>query len=351
MTAVATPDALFLSLATAIATITAAAVALGLLRPHGRGEQLASVAVIHAAVLGITAGLLAVARRHPSGALNVVIALGILAPGLYVVTQAISEIVKPPLRPGEDDSPDRVARRAHVAIGVSSVGVAIGLLFALTTPGLIDSIVTPKQPRSSSGYSPSTRPVFSCLANKDCPGPPYVAFNSYRNTPSYGDERSFVDARRASDTKTKSYRDVLNVSEGQEIVVRIYVDNNADARQAVRRQETVSQNARLLVLSDLNEKKRLIVAASITADNAIPRTVSDTVELLSNHPIAADYIEGSARIFNGAQGPTGSSLSDDVYADGKKRTRGALLGFARMDGRIAGEFKQASVVELKFSIR
>ena len=87
---------LYLGLATAIATFTAAAVALGLLRCSGRRERASSIAVVLFATVGIAAALIAVARGRTSGFGNVLIGAGLLSGAVFVLTRAMRLIFSPP---------------------------------------------------------------------------------------------------------------------------------------------------------------------------------------------------------------------------------------------------------------
>lgn len=341
------PSALYLGLATAIAGFTAAAVTLDLLKPHGRWGRWSSFTVVLVSVLGIAAAFIAVAREEASATLHVAIAAGLVAPGLFVLIRALDEIV-------QDRSVDPPLRRSKQLALVSTIATlaVLGLLMA-TTPELLETIFKPEQskaPPAGGGFSPSARTVFSCLEHsRDCPGPGYPAFNSYRNTPSYGDERAFLDARLEHRTEAGSYENVLKVTPGQRVVVRAYFNNNGDARFESRPGDSVARGTRMRVLLPRGRRETLNIAASISAVNARPKTVSDTVVLWSDEPIEVRYIAGTSLLFNDAY-PRGLRLTDDLVSDGIRRAPGALVGYRRLDGVVAGRFEEAGIIELTLTV-
>jgi multiple sugar transport system substrate-binding protein len=79
----------YLGLATAIATFSAAAVALGLLQCSRWRERLVAVAVLLCGTLGIGAALATVARGRTSGVGNVLIGVGVVVAAAYVLMQAL----------------------------------------------------------------------------------------------------------------------------------------------------------------------------------------------------------------------------------------------------------------------
>lgn len=360
------PGPLYLGLATAIAAVTASAVGLGLLRPARPLSRWVSLAVVLAAVLGIAAAFIAVATERPTGLLHVVIALGLLAPGGYVLIRAVDSIMHHEANddaaldgirfgsslPGGVPTAHQPGRSRRVFLAACGYAIAVAALLAIATPGLLETILRPDDPTSEAlgGYTPSHRPVFSCLeGGADCPGPGYATFNSYRNAPIYGDERGFVDAKPDRIRTAGGYQDVLEVAPGEVIVIRCYVNNSGDARFEERPGASIARGTRLLVLLPYGRRSPQAVAGQITADNAIPPAIGDTVTLVGTADFGIRYIPGSARLYNSIH-PNGMRVPDSVVSDGTHRTNGALLGFRRLDGRIAGSFEQSALVTLKVAI-
>ena len=133
------------------------------------------------------------------------------------------------------------------------------------------------------GYAPASRPTFTCITPTNCPGASYVTFNSFTNAPNYGDERAFFDAKDASITTSGGYQDSLTVRDGQRLVMRVYVHNNANPA-AIGEAAATAINPRLQVLFGEAKITSRQVFAQITADNSNPATVSDSVDLSGPRP-------------------------------------------------------------------
>lgn len=79
----------YLGLATAIASFSAAAVALGLLHCTRRSERAVAVGVLLCGTLGIAAALATVARGRTSGVGNILIGLGVVVAAACVLMRAL----------------------------------------------------------------------------------------------------------------------------------------------------------------------------------------------------------------------------------------------------------------------
>ncbi|MBI2591927.1 hypothetical protein HYW36_00385 [Candidatus Saccharibacteria bacterium] len=133
------------------------------------------------------------------------------------------------------------------------------------------------------GFAPADRATLQCISPTNCPGASYVTFNSFTNAPNYGDERAFFDAKDASITSPGGFQDKLTVTHGQRIFMRVYVHNNAN-ESAIGQAAATAKNTRIQALLETNKKTSHVASAAITADNANPATVSDTVELTGANP-------------------------------------------------------------------
>lgn len=170
-------------------------------------------------------------------------------------------------------------------------------------------------------------------------------FNSFINTPSYGDERAFFDARRSDQTAAGSYENVLsNVTEGsQEVVLRTYVHNNAN-QSTNASGKGVAKNTKVRILLPSAEGQALRARSYISASNATPQLVEDTVDLTANRKFRVEYIPGSAKIFS--NGPVnGQTLSDNIV------TTGAPIGHSSLNGDMPGCFEYEAVVQIRVKIK
>lgn len=189
------------------------------------------------------------------------------------------------------------------------------------------------------GWYPQ-RTVYRCR-NRTCLGADHVVFNSYLNTPSYTDERAFFDARLATESASHN-RDPIRVQVGDIVVLRGYVNNAANADYTGRGHDLATGTRFKVVLpDDVGAAKVLPVYGQVTADNARPRLVGDSVKLTSDIPFRAQYVFGSAHLLrNGDRVP----LPDTIVSDG------ALIGYKQLDGRIPGCFCAAALIELHVRI-
>jgi uncharacterized repeat protein (TIGR01451 family) len=184
-------------------------------------------------------------------------------------------------------------------------------------------------------------------------------FNSYINTNVYGDERAFVDAKEcaaASDAcytqgQAGGYKDKQPVEPGKEYIIRAYVHNIANPsinnvdRDNDGHSDGVARNTRIRFEMPNGTANGFTMQARITADNAIPKMVYDTVDLKNeNTAFNIDYVPGSAMIYNAAN-PNGHKLGDDIMSG-----NGALIGHDKMNGKIPGCFEFASFVVIRVKV-
>lgn len=168
-------------------------------------------------------------------------------------------------------------------------------------------------------------------------------FNSFINTPSYGDERAFLDARRSDQTAAGSYKNVLaNVNEGsKEVVIRMYVHNNAN--QSTNESGLgIARNTKVRV--DLPESTGQVARARgyISADNAA--MVEDTVDFTGTEDFSMAYVPGSAILYDNDNFSGGTALNDSIV------TTGAPIGTDSLNGNLKGCFEFEVIVQLKVKI-
>lgn len=168
-------------------------------------------------------------------------------------------------------------------------------------------------------------------------------FNSFINTPSYGDERAFVDARRSDQTVAGSYENILdNVNKGsQEVVIRAYVHNNAN--QDTNADGTgIAKNT--TVRFDLPEATGNVLRARGYIDASNASLVEDTVDFRGTQNFRVEYIPGSAIMYNNKAFKNGVKLSDSIV------TTGALIGDDKLDGELPGCFEYEASVQIRVKI-
>jgi hypothetical protein len=234
--------------------------------------------------------------------------------------------------------------RLATPIGVVVLGAA--------AVAIMDSPASHLQHRG--GWGP-TRPVYDYNkydGNNDCADPSnpasyygrcgastdYPVFNSFINTPSYGDERAFFDGYRTEHSRGHASDPVTNVTTGDRVItLRAYVDNMAQVDEK-ETSLTTAYNTRVRIILPTSTGSNLLAYAYITADRAV--TVYDSVDLTSSQPFAIEYVPGSAVLLRHNQS---YPLSDEVIG-----SEGALIGTDAMNGVLPPENDfSGSLVELK----
>lgn len=189
--------------------------------------------------------------------------------------------------------------------------------------GLAAVAVTASVPATSfAAFGPANRATFTCSTPTACVGADYVTFNSFTNAPNYGDERAFFDGKDVTDVNGK-FTDVMNVKNGQEIHLRVYVHNNADPKRTEAGAAIAKNTTVLVQLPGTKVKKtESFAVANISADNANPGLVNDTLTFRGEKPFTLSYVPGSAKVERRLDGQnwTTQSISDSIV------TTGANLG-------------------------
>jgi uncharacterized repeat protein (TIGR01451 family) len=234
-----------------------------------------------------------------------------------------------------------LSARAKVAVAVLTLGVAAVI------PMAVQAEFFPGRPTFD--YNKTTGgdcndPTNAAAQGGRCGSMNGPVFNSFINTPSYGDERSFVDARRSDQTAAGSYKNVLtDVTKGsQEVVVRMYVHNNANTSTNASGKGIAKNTTVRLALPNV-EGSALRAVGYISADNATPKVVEDTVDFTSTEKFSMSYKAGSAIIYN--NGPlNGSKISDSVV------TTGAPIGYDQLNGNLPGCFDYEAVIQVTLTV-
>ena len=175
------------------------------------------------------------------------------------------------------------------------------------------------------------------------PGADHVTFNSFDNNPNYGDERTFFDGKVATDTATGNFQDVIQVNGGTEYILRTYVHNNADS--SLNASGTgIAKNTKVSIQLPTATATSLAATSIISADNAAPGSVFDTVNFQnSNQPFSVSYVPGSAVEYTNAV-PAGMPVSDTIV------NGGAQIGYDKTDGNVPGCFQYTAIVTIKVKI-
>lgn len=219
------------------------------------------------------------------------------------------------------------------------------------------------------GWSPD-RPTFdynktneNCAVSTDhdrCGSMDGPVWNSFVNTPFYGDERAFFDARR-SDTITGGdiYKDVLSgVTQNaqKEVVLRTYIHNNANG--STNATVGVAKDSKVRIDLPTGTSTMLRARSYISSSNVAPgypAEVTDTAELVDTTPFGIEYISGSALICNAAH-PCTDNNNDGIKEGGVRLadsivSNGAAIGYDQMNGDVPGCFEYQAFVEIRVKVK
>jgi uncharacterized repeat protein (TIGR01451 family) len=249
-----------------------------------------------------------------------------------------------------------IGRKGKLALAITTL--AVGVIAALPA---VHAEFYPNRPTYDyNKFDPSNNncddPSNPATQNGRCGSMNGPVFNSFVNTPSYGDERPFFDGR-FTDAATGSTSDpVQNVDQdaGKEVTLRVYVHNNANqgtdclpehldangnCTQIDNNAVGIAHNAKVSITLPTATAQVLRARADISASNATE--VEDTVDMTGGEPFTVSYVPGSAVLLrNNVSYP----LSDGIV------NGGALIGNTVMDGNLPGCFNYAALVEIKVKI-
>ena len=177
---------------------------------------------------------------------------------------------------------------------------------------------------------------------------PYVTFNSITNNPNYGDERNFLNVCEyntatqkavCNDTgSTTKWGDSVNVQNGKEYIVRLYVHNNAAENLGLK-----ATNVLASIDLPTYEGKTMRVDGYLGWDktgNYINK-IWDQIAFNSNEFFSLALVPGSVKYTSNAF-TNGITLSDSLISSGVKisdgyNDNGVIDGV--LDGEVHGCFK------------
>ncbi|MGZ6005041.1 MAG: DUF11 domain-containing protein [Candidatus Saccharimonadales bacterium] len=153
--------------------------------------------------------------------------------------------------------------------------------------------------------------------NPNVSGFDHVTFNSFTGVGNgIGDERDFFRGLQVG--RDSAWTDpVSNVDHGSEVEAKIYIHNGADsALNSQPGAPGVAKNVQVRVALPTGIKQAQQATAFISADNANPGTIYDTLDFTgaNNGYFALDYEAGTAELHN--QDGSTSKLSDNLVTSG-----------------------------------
>ncbi len=172
----------------------------------------------------------------------------------------------------------------------------------------------------------------------------HVTFNSFTGVPGIGDERHFFNGKY-EDAGSVFADPMPQVKQDDTLTLQVYVHNNADsALNDAPGNPGIARNTKVRVALPTGTAKTQQATAYISADNAQPQSVFDTLDFGAANGgfFAVEYVPGSAHMKTNF---TDVPLSDSVV------TTGAPIGTLAADGNLKGCFKEMALVTLKVKIK
>lgn len=151
-------------------------------------------------------------------------------------------------------------------------------------------------------------------------------------------EKNYVGAREDTDTSSIWYDNDIQVEDGGQYIIRLYVQNNNPNSE-----KAVAKNTKVYFNIPTESSTQIKVNGYIHADNADPTDYVDYINFNSDHMFHLEYIYNSALIENnGAVNNT--TLSDNIVSPS---TDGVLIGYDALDGNIPGGDQYISYITIK----
>lgn len=225
--------------------------------------------------------------------------------------------------------------KAKMAVAILTLGAVIAVPLAVNAEFYPDR---PVFDYNKSGNGDCNDPNNPARDGGRCGSLTGPVFNSFINTPSYGDERAFFDGRRSDMPTNTNADDIADVNKGsKEVVLRTYIHNNAN--QNTNNTNGMAHNTKVRIALPTATEQVLRARSYITADNAA--MVEDTADLLGTEKFKVEYVPGSAKLLRGT---SVYPLTDSVVSTG------AQVGNTAMNGEFPGCFDYAALVEIRVKV-
>jgi uncharacterized repeat protein (TIGR01451 family) len=172
----------------------------------------------------------------------------------------------------------------------------------------------------------------------------HVQFNSITNNPNIGDERNFVGIREVGSANT--WYDDVNVQEGKEYYVRMYVHNNANQNLNLVAENVTAKFNLPTTTGKSVQVNGFLNASNVGADGKGNKgafaEVYDHATFKSDRDFNVAYVKDSLKYENNKFGANGTALPESIFT-----STGAKLGYDKLDGKIPGCFEYAGYVTFK----
>ena len=251
----------------------------------------------------------------------------------------------------------RSGRTALIGTLIAMV-VAGSLLIALSITPLIDegTPVTSEDPqgaieKAKQEVTPEMTPLAGWRAGWgperetftiEQGGAPYPTFNSITDNPNFGDERNFVNVKRADSRQRGGWVDDIWANPGDVIVMRVYLENSG-SDLALDVPAGSIQDARLSIGLSKPESGDFAVYGVLSGKNIQGVWDGATIHVDPGNEVTLNT--SSAIIENNAHPGGGLALAAGAFSP-----EGTLLGYEQMDGLIKPGYQYAAYVTVELDV-
>jgi len=233
--------------------------------------------------------------------------------------------------------------------------VLAAVALAIAVPAMVMAGSGPDRPAYDwNKYDPSKSCTDPSQAYGRCGSMDGPVFNSFKNTPSYGDERNFTriaDAVPNQKPTDADYRENVTATPGNTYWVRTLVHNDANQNLngADLKGKSVATDTTVRLAIANGVSNGVQVMTYVSASNSNPKQVWDTAELdNASQAFSVAYVPGSAVLYNDIykQSTNGKPLTDAIASGA-----GEKIGYRDMDGNFPGCFDYAAYVYVKVTVK
>ncbi len=214
------------------------------------------------------------------------------------------------------------------------------------------SLLVPVGDRATAGYGPDRPKIYDWNVEADRTGATTPTFNSFINTPTYGDERNFTRLAPVVANQKPTDADFSNenvaATAGNEYWVRIFVHNDANQglNDAAHNFAGLAKNTRVRLAIAEGQANGVDVMGYVSADNANPKIVWDSGTFVnSTQRFAVQYVPGSTQIVNQANTNGLVITNNDIVS-----ANGVQIGYSQMNGDMPGCFEFSAYVYAKVKV-
>ncbi len=240
----------------------------------------------------------------------------------------------------------RVPKKVTVSAAV------LGVVAIVAIPAMVMAGFGPDRPTYDwNKYNPNLSCTDPSQAFGRCGSIDGPVFNSFINTPSYGDERNFTRIAEVVPGQSPTeadFRETSTAVAGKTYWVRTFVHNDANQNLNGANNDGIS------VAKDVSVRVQIAdgtangvdVMSFVNSSNAKQTKIWDTATLANaNQKFAVNYVPGSASLYNGVHA-SGLALSDNIVS-----AAGTPIGYNAMDGTLPGCFDFSAYVYVKVEVK